>query len=51
MPKKYRGRNIKKIGWRGICPLCKRRRVKLLWKSQGEEGKSVNICKICYKKV
>lgn len=51
MPKKHRGKNIKNIGWRGVCPLCKRRRVKLLWKVQNEEGNFVNICKMCNKKV
>ena len=49
MAKKYRGKNIKVLGWRGTCPLCKRPRVKLLWVSKDENGDNINICKVCDK--
>ncbi len=50
MGKSKRGRNIKKTAnWRGTCPVCKRGGVKLLWTKPGEDGKNVNVCKVCGK--
>ena len=48
MAKSYRGKNIKKLGWRGTCPLCKRTRVKLLW-TKPVDGVKSNCCKQCSK--
>ena len=46
MSKQFRGKGIKKNpGWRGICPICKKTGVKLLWNKDKE-----NVCKICYGK-
>lgn len=43
MGKSKRGHLIKKIeNWRGTCPLCNRKAVKLLW----EKG-DLKVCKIC----
>ncbi len=48
MSKPNRGRNIKKVAnWRGTCPLCDRKRVKLLW-PYTKDGDTINVCKICY---
>lgn len=48
MAKNYRGNNIKReSGWRGICPLCKRTGVKLLWEKVIEEDKKIKVCKRC----
>jgi len=47
MAKPNRGSNIKKIpGWRGTCPVCKRKRVRTLWTYTLNEEK-VKICKKC----
>ena len=47
MAKQNRGRVIKKqVGWRGTCPVCNRRRVKLVW-TKVVEGKKIKVCKIC----
>jgi len=49
--KQRRGKVIKKIaGWRGTCPLCGRKRVKLVWTKKREDNKTINICKICSSK-
>lgn len=48
MAKQKRGRNIKKDGWRGTCPICNKTGVKLLWTATKEE-KQVDACKICGK--
>ena len=47
MAKNKRGKNIKKTeNWRGTCPSCNRKRVKLLWKKvEGET--TLNVCKKC----
>ena len=49
MAKTKRGKVIKKIlGWRGTCPVCKRKRVKLLW--SGIDGNTgLKVCKKCGK--
>jgi rRNA maturation endonuclease Nob1 len=47
MAKTKRGNNIKKIlNWRGICPVCKRTGVKLLWDKLSEDG-TIKVCKVC----
>jgi len=52
MGKQRRGKIIKKIsGWRGTCPLCGRKRVKLVWTKKCEDGKVINICKLCSSKI
>lgn len=50
MAKTTRGNNIKKLGWRGTCPLCSRTGVKLLWTGKTEDGKELKTCKVCNKK-
>lgn len=48
MSKPRRGNNAKKIkNWRGTCPTCERKRVKVLWPST-INGKQVMVCKKCY---
>lgn len=49
MAKAKRGRNIKKAGWRGQCPICERTGVKLLWEAKNEQNESLNVCKKCGK--
>lgn len=52
MGKQRRGKIIKKIaGWRGTCPVCGRPRVRLVWTKKNDEGKVINICKLCYSKI
>jgi hypothetical protein len=49
MPKLKRGSNAKKIPhWRGTCPKCKRKRVKVLW-TNIIEGVATGVCKRCGK--
>ncbi|MEG0306759.1 MAG: hypothetical protein RR636_02365 [Clostridium sp.] len=51
MGKQKRGKVIKSIvGWRGTCPLCGRKRVRLVWSKKDVAGKTINICKICSNK-
>lgn len=46
---KYRGKAL----WstpghgKGICPICSRVSVKLLWDSTDREGKAAKVCKHC----
>lgn len=48
MSKQKRGKYIKTMpNWRGICPICGRKRVKLVWSKKDENGKSINVCKKC----
>lgn len=48
MSKQRRGKYIKTIaGWRGTCPICGRKRVKLVWQRKDSEGKNINVCKLC----
>lgn len=52
MGKQRRGKIIKKMaGWRGTCPVCGRPRVRLVWTKKNDEGKVINICKLCYSKI
>ena len=47
MAKPNRGKTIKRIaGWRGTCPVCNRKRVRILWPYTIGEQK-VKICKKC----
>jgi hypothetical protein len=47
MPKLKRGKNAKKIpNWRGTCPLCGRKRVRILWTAI-IDGKAITVCKRC----
>jgi len=48
MAKAKRGKNIKKPGWRGTCPLCSKTGVKLLWVAT-KEDKDINVCRLCGK--
>ena len=51
MTKTERGKNIKKIpNWRGTCPICGRKRVKLAWSAKDSAGNKVNVCKLCFSK-
>ncbi|MDU1411383.1 MAG: hypothetical protein E6929_01100 [Clostridium sp.] len=51
MGKQKRGKIIKTIsGWRGTCPICGRKRVRLVWTMKNSDGKLINICKICSSK-
>ena len=46
MSKQKRGKYIKTLpNWRGTCPICGRKRVKLVWTKKDEEGNTINICK------
>lgn len=48
MGKAKRGRNIKSTAnWRGVCPVCKREGVKLLWEKTGEDNAKLKVCKAC----
>lgn len=52
MGKQKRGKVIKSIkGWRGTCPICGRKRVRLVWTKKDSQGKIINICKICSSKL
>ncbi|MDR3091905.1 MAG: hypothetical protein LBU36_06935 [Clostridiales bacterium] len=47
MGKAKRGHSVKKTaGWRGVCPLCKRTGVKLLW-AKADGDKTIKTCKMC----
>lgn len=48
MAKQKRGKALKlEKSWRGTCPICGRKRVKLAWRETGANGNQ-KICKICY---
>jgi len=50
MAKPKRGKIAKSTAdWRGTCPACNRKRVKLLWVKTDDEGKQLKVCKICGK--
>lgn len=48
MAKTHRGKGIRTLEahGRGICPVCKKTRVKILYE-QTIDGNSVKICKVC----
>ena len=47
MSKPRRGSNAKKIlNWRGTCPICNRKSVKILWTAVQNE-RSIKVCKHC----
>ena len=51
MSKQKRGKYIKTLpNWRGTCPICKRKAVKLVWQKKDSEGKTINVCKLCFNK-
>ncbi|WP_432664296.1 hypothetical protein R9X47_27680 [Wukongibacter baidiensis] len=51
MAKNYRGKNIRKPGWRGTCQTCKREAVKVLWTTTDKDDNELKICKICNSKI
>ena len=51
MSKQKRGKYIKTLpNWRGTCPICKRKAVKLVWQKKDSECKTINVCKLCFNK-
>jgi hypothetical protein len=48
MSKAHRGKGLKEFAsyGRGVCPVCKRERVKLLYEIESGE-KKVKVCKVC----
>jgi len=48
MSKNHRGKGIRELvsRGRGLCPVCKRESVKILYE-QDADGKKVKICKTC----
>lgn len=52
MSKAHRGKGIAELanGGRGVCPVCKRDGVKVLYE-QEIDGAKVKICKICKAKI
>jgi len=47
MSKPLRGKNARRIpGWRGTCPQCGHKRVRILWNATGPGG-VVKVCKRC----
>jgi len=48
MSKAHRGKGLRetKASGRGICPVCKREGIKVLYE-QEIEGKKTKICKVC----
>lgn len=49
MSKNHRGKGLKNVPkrGRGICPICGRTAVKIVWEWKNKEGKTVNVCKLC----
>lgn len=48
MAKSKRGKMLKAEGnWRGTCPICGKKRVKLAW-ANGSGREAQKICKVCY---
>lgn len=52
MAKQRRGKYLKAVtpNWRGTCPICGRKRVKLAWQGKDKDDNKINICKLCYAK-
>ena len=52
MAKQRRGKYLKATtpDWRGTCPICGRKRVKLAWTANDSAGNKVNVCKLCFTK-
>ena len=48
MAKPHRGKSIRELPFhgRGVCPVCKRERVKILYELDTGE-KKIKVCKIC----
>ena len=49
---KFRGKTLWGTAGRGkgVCPICARTSVKLLWDSTDKQGKTVKVCKHCRNK-
>jgi uncharacterized radical SAM superfamily Fe-S cluster-containing enzyme len=49
MSKKFRGKGIAHLPGKGkgICPICQRTSIKVLWNYVNEEGKTIKVCKNC----
>lgn len=49
MAKRNRGKALKKLPakGRGTCPICHRKRIKLLYERRTEYNDSLNVCKYC----
>ena len=48
MSKPMRGRTIRRnVGFRGTCPVCGRKRVKIVWTKVLEDGTKSKCCKRC----
>jgi RNA polymerase subunit RPABC4/transcription elongation factor Spt4 len=49
MSKRFRGKGIVNLVGRGkgVCPVCGRKSVKILWEHVGEDGKNIKVCKMC----
>lgn len=51
MAKQKRGKVLKsQKNWRGTCPICNRKRVKLAWLESSAKG-AKNICKACHARI
>ncbi|SKA95874.1 hypothetical protein SAMN04244570_1721 [Sporosarcina newyorkensis] len=52
MAKRNRGKTLKRLpsNSRGNCPLCGRKRIKLLYSSKTESAQTVTVCKNCRQK-
>jgi hypothetical protein len=47
MPKPKRGKTVRTMkNWRGDCPVCGKKRVKILWEKTVGDGKKM-VCKAC----
>lgn len=51
MAKNTRGKGIVNLPahGRGVCPICGRTAVKVLWEWKNKEDKTINVCKLCRK--
>lgn len=52
MAKRYRGKTLSKLPskGRGVCPLCGRKRIKLLYSHKTETKNIIQVCKNCRNK-
>lgn len=52
MSKRVRGKGIINMPAKGqgVCPICNRTSVKILWERVGEDGKNIKVCKWCRNK-
>lgn len=49
MAKRNRGKALKKLqaNGRGKCPICQRKRIKLLYEHRTEQNERLHVCKNC----